>query len=136
MDVYSTIKKEIKQDYIENGQKDLAKYSSKVVDIYFEEMLKNLFEVGETKLRVRNFRARFYVSVKPISYIVGSMYRNMLISNLNSNYLFEIKMDWVGLKKYKFTFKSMAKLKYFFKKYALDTTRVYKLIQDYEKSIL
>jgi hypothetical protein len=136
MDVYASIKREIKQHYIDNDRKKLARISGKVIDTYFSTLFKNLFETGETKLRVRSFRARFYISIKPIYYVGSTMYKNMLISPLNSNYLFEIKMDWSGLKKYKFGFKSMSKLKYFFKKYALDNSRVYKLIEDYEKSIL
>ena len=60
----------------------------------------------------------------------------MLISNLNSNYLFEIKMKSSFLSKNKFKFKSMAKLKYLFKKNMLDTEDVHNLIEKHEKGIL
>jgi hypothetical protein len=134
MDVYSEIKRNIKQDLIDEGRKDLAKYSTKILNSYLDNFLKSLFVNGQAY--ISSIRSRFEIKIKPLAYVTSSMYKNMLISNLNSNYLFDIKFESKYLKRHKFTFKSMGKLKYFFKKYCLDTDKVYNLIQDYEKSIL
>jgi len=134
MDVYKEIKKNIKQDLIDNDNNKLARISGKVIDIYIDKLLRNLFTYGI--IRIRSIRSYFYINIKPLAYITSGMYKNMLISNLNSNYLFEIKMKSDYVTKNKFTFKSLNKLKYFFKKHTLDNERVYTLIQNYEKSIL
>ena len=137
MDIYRPIKNDVRKHLVESGRKDLSLKSSRIIDLYIKYLLQALFENGEVRIRHRHFRARLYVSVKPMAYITSTMYRNMLISPLNNNYLFEIKIDFPKLSKlYKFTFKSMSKLKYMFKKYTLENSRVYKLINDYEKSIL
>jgi hypothetical protein len=134
MEVYRKIKKDIKEDLISKGEISLAKKVYKIIDTYLECLLKALFENGEAAVKHRV--AKLYVSVKPIAFINHLMYKNMLVSSYNSNYLFEIKLKADKWRKHGFTFKSMKLLKYKFFKECLNTDLVNNLISKHEKSII
>lgn len=134
MEVYRKIKKNMKDYYISIDKKDVSRLVSKVIDLYFKYFFQTLFEHGV--VQIRSLHAKFYITSKPISYITASMYKNMLISSVNSNYLFEIKFYYDRLKMYKFKFRTMKRLKYMFQKECLNTELVHNLIDKNEKGII
>lgn len=134
MEIYSKIKKDVKQYFIDKGKPEVAKNIPKIFDLYMIYIVK---AVGYKEvLGVRNRGIKLRLKIRPMFYLTKEMYKHMMISSLNSNYIFEVKMEWEQLKKNRFTFKTMKRFKYLLKKFALDNDNVYKLIQNYEKSVL
>jgi len=134
MEAFPQIKKDVAEYIRKKGNEELAKKVPNIYNMYLRMIFEALIHKGKYILRQK--KIKIYVHIKPVEYLNATMYRNMLISRLNPNYIFEIKMDWKTVRNNKFKFRSMKKLKYHFKKECLDTYKVHKLIQDYEKSIL
>lgn len=134
MEAYKLIKNNVKVALIAEEREDLAKISNKVIDVYFRTLIDTLFEYGIAYINpIRTF---IYIKTRPITYETRTLHKNMFLSKLKRNQLFEIKMESKSLRYNKFTFKAMKSLRYSLKKRVLDTEKVHEIINNYEKNLL